>query len=154
MGFGLQLILIYILGSIIGGLEYMIYMAGKGYYGEDKYQMIRKGVTWSLRLAIGIGLASLFSDPISTNEFCLYAMGYHLLLSLPTQGTYYQLKRWLGGEKLFWFFSHSINGLIWTGNLHFTSEGGKIRYPLLDLYAFMRICLGIMGWLILTVEYY
>ena len=154
MEMGIQILLLYILGSIVGGLEYMVYVAGKGYYGEDKYLIVRKGATWALRIAIGCGFASLFTDPISINEFWLYVMGYHFLLALPTQGTYYQFKRWMGGEKLFWFLSHSMNGLIWRGKFHFTSGGGKLRYPILDLYAFVRICLGIVGWLVLTVEYY
>jgi len=151
---GLQIGLIFILGAIIGGLEYMVYLAGQGYYGEDKHQVVRKGIAWGLRIAVGIGFASFFTNPISTNEFWLYVMAYHFMLALPTQGAYYQLKRLLGGEKLFWYFSHSINGLIWIGKFHFTSNGKKLRYPILDLYAFIRICLGIMGWLILTVEYY
>lgn len=154
MVIGLQIGLLFLLGAIIGGLEYMVYVAGQGYYGEDKHQVIRKGIAWGLRIAVGIGFASFFTNPISTNEFWLYVMAYHFMLALPTQGAYYQLKRSLGGEKLFWYFSHSINGLIWIGKFHFTSDGGKLRYPILDLYAFIRIVLGVIGWLILTVEYY
>ncbi len=154
MVMGLQILLIYAISSVIGGIEYMFYVAGKGYYGEDKLMIVRKIVTWGLRIAMSIGFANLFTSPISVNEFWLYVCGYHLLSSLPTQGTYYQFKRTIGGEKLFWFLSHSINGLIWTGKFHFTTQGGQVRYPIIDLYAFLRIVAGIFGFIMLTVEHY
>ena len=154
MVIGLQILLVYILSFGIAGVEYMIYVAGSGYYGEDRYLVARKGITWALRIAMSIAFTKLFTNPTSTNEFCLFVFAYHLLSSLPTQGAYYQLKRWFGNEKLFWFFSHSRNGLIWTGNYHFVSEKKDLRYPLLDLYAFLRILAGIFGFIILTVEHY
>jgi len=154
MVIGLQILLLYIIGSIIGGLAYLFYVAGQGYYGEDRLLIVRKVITWGLRIGVSIGFTKLFTSPISINEFWLFVCAYHLLLSLPTHGTYYQLKRSLGGEKLFWFLSHSINGLLWTGKYHFTSNGGNVRYPLIDLYAFMRIVAGIFGFIMLSVEYY
>ena len=154
MVIGLQILLVYTLSMIIAGIEYMIYVAGSGYYGEDRYLVVRKGVAWSLRIAMSIIFTKLFTYPISTNEFWLFVCGYHLLSSLPTQGAYYQLKRWWGNEKLFWFFSHSRNGIIWTGKYHFVSDKKDLRYPILDLYAFFRIVAGIFGFIMLTVEHY
>jgi hypothetical protein len=154
MVIGLQILLVYTLSMIIAGIEYMIYVAGSGYYGEDRHLVLRKAVAWGLRIAMSIGFASLFTDPISTNEFWLYVFGYHLLSSLPTQGTYYQFKRWFGNEKLFWFFSHSRNGLIWKGKYYFTSDKKDLRFPILDLYAFLRILAGVFGFIMLTVEHF
>ena len=154
MVIGLQILLIYVLSFAIACIEYIIYVAGQGFYGEDRYLIARKCVAWGLRIAMSIIFASLFTNPISTNEFWLFVFGYHLLSSLPTQGAYYQLKRWWGGEKLFWFFSHSMNGLIWIGKYHFASDNKNVRHPLIDLYAFLRIVAGIFGFIMLTVEYY
>ena len=141
---------------VIGIIEYCIYEMGKGYYGEDKYLIIRKATAWILRIGMAICMTKIYTNPISVNEFWLFVFGYHFLSSLPTQGTYYQLKRWWGDEVLFHFFSHSINGLIWTGDYYLDADEkqGKFRYPIIDLYAFIRILLGLLGFIMLTVEYY
>jgi len=151
-----EILILYAICVVIGIVEYCFYEIGEGNYGEDRLLVVRKFVTWSLRLGMSIVFAKVCTNPISINEFWLYVCGFHLLSSLPTQGTYYQLKRWFGGETIFHFFSHSINGLIWRGDyfLQTNEKNGKLRYPILDLYAFMRIVLGIFGWIMLNIEYY
>tara|TARA_A100001037_G_scaffold79513_1_gene71502 strand:+ start:3685 stop:4137 length:453 start_codon:yes stop_codon:yes gene_type:complete len=137
----------------IGCFSYVMYTMGDGYYGEDRMLISRKILIWIFRIALGVILTLNYKTYISPNELTLFICGYHLMSSIFVNGTYYQLKRWLGKEYVFHFFSHSINALIRKGGFSFDPKA-KSMYSYLDLYAFIRILLFVLGYLMVNYEYY
>jgi len=136
-----------ILGAsfFIGLITFIMYQGGEGYYGEDKFLITRKILGWTLRLVTGVALTFFYTTYISINEFCLFVCGYHFMTSFLSNATYFQLKRMINKEEFFHFFSHSINGILYIGSR---------RSAVIDLYAFIRILLFVLGYLMVNYEYY
>ena len=140
---------------LIGCFSFLMYQLGDGYYGEDRMLISRKFVVWGFRIALAFTLSVLYTNPVSINERCLYICGYHFMSSFFSHATYYQLKRWFGGEVLFHFLCHSTNQLIRSSNFHLDEDTKtKSIYAYLDLYAFIRILLFILGYMMVNVKYY
>ena len=138
-----EIILIILGSTLIGTLEFGVYQAGEGYYSEDRYLIFRKTLEWVFRIGLGISLTFGFREWISINEFWLFVCGYHLMSSIFTKAIFYQLKRSVNREDYFHALCHSINGLFYIS-----------RNPIIDLYAFVRILLFVLGYIMLNYEYY
>ena len=132
------------LSFLFGFIEYGIYRAGVGFYGEDNYVIVGKLFGYLLRFVFSLVFALCFIENSLSIEVLAYSFGFYFVSSLPAKGTYFQLKRFFEKEYTFWFFSHSTNHMI---------KLGGTELIILDTCAFVRSILFLFGYIMLFFEY-
>jgi len=136
-------ILIYwlIFNILYGGVEYIFYLQQQ-FNNNEIFLWGRKIILPFIKILISFIIAYTYSTYEFNNEIFINGFGIYFLGSIFQKGSFFQIRRLLLGEDEFHFFSHSINTLIGSGNITW-----------IDVHAFGRILITILGYSILFIEY-
>jgi len=127
--------------SIIGGVEYFLYNQ-QVIQQKESFLWVRKIILPFFKLMVAFIVAYFYTNYEFSNEIFINGFGVYFMGISFHKGVFFQLRRMGLAEEDFHFFSHSINSLIPIKNT-----------TIIDLYAFGRLVLFLLGYSILYIPY-